>query len=99
MTKQECRGCTERLTPAVISFPAGEQWLKNKCSPSAFPPRCPHALAFPGLSEWKAGILEGAGSLPPCSPELAEIRGPAALTGTLSLPSQARPSVSSRESH
>lgn len=81
VTRQGCRGCTERLAPAVISFPAREQWLKNKRSASTFPPRGPHAR---WLSPGRAN-----GEASPGGPRRAAALLSAALTGASSLPSQA----------
>lgn len=43
-----------QLTPAVISFPAKEQWHKNKCSPPLSRLPVHRRTCFPRLSEWKA---------------------------------------------
>lgn len=59
----------ERLTPAVISFPTREQWLKNKCSPSVFPSRRgPQASSLSPRAEQMR-------KPEPCSPETRGARG------------------------
>lgn len=55
----------ERLTPALISFPTREQWLKNKCSPSR---RGPQASSLSPRAERMR-------KPEPCSPETRGARG------------------------
>lgn len=100
-----------QLTPAVISFPAKEQWLKNKCSPPLFPPPGPKARGLPQAERMESLSAGGPASFRPAlwSPGPGEglprlsshpLRSRLdSLAGTFSLPLQALHPVSSLESH
>lgn len=103
VAKQGCRAAQGWLTPAVISFLAGEQWLKNKAALHAPAPL--HGLPQAERTESRspapsARLSEPRPSASGCpAPAQAPETGPHGLAGTVSLPFQALHSASSLESH